>query len=586
MKILKNWKIKENIKIVLKMYPVFLISILAIGALSIFSIHSQADEELILKINFSIAVFAGFSLILRALNIVYEKFTKKLYLVLLLASLLLSAAYYFTLDIHNDWTIMRTFIILFIQGLLFISLPFVKNDAAAEHFTNLAAGRLVISGILYGIAFGGVAGILFALEELFGLDISEKIYQDSAIILATTFLPMLWLFGLDYKVKPSSSKLYKVLLSYVCIPLLFVYSIVVYGFMLKIVFDGFVMPSSIIGNLVLWYSLASMIVTYLARPYQDNSITAFYYKWYPLISILPIAVMFVAIFMRIKQYALTINRYYLLLGGIWLAVMFGYLIFVRLTKKKRLNTITTLTLALFALISIAEPMSAETIAQNSQLTRLGKITESYISDDGTLSLSEMPDENMMQAQDILNYLNWHHAGYNVLYGNKENFDENISYITKEQASEILNADFSMYDFERDGLRYYYSESRGNGREISPVDISGYKYLVNIDSFDFNNGDIYLFDNYQIDIINTSDNKDNIHDSIIRVYKDNKLYKELSLIECFGNNLIKKGGNFGSNYTDFVYETPDGSVKIILFSVEFAMDENISIFGFSGYILLK
>ncbi len=586
MKILKNWKIKENIKIVLKMYPVFLISILAIGALSIFSIHSQADEELILKINFSIAVFAGFSLILRALNIVYEKFTKKLYLVLLLASLLLSAAYYFTLDIHNDWTIMRTFIILFIQGLLFISLPFVKNDAAAEHFTNLAAGRLVISGILYGIAFGGVAGILFALEELFGLDISEKIYQDSAIILATTFLPMLWLFGLDYKVKPSSSKLYKVLLSYVCIPLLFVYSIVVYGFMLKIVFDGFVMPSSIIGNLVLWYSLASMIVTYLARPYQDNSITAFYYKWYPLISILPITVMFVAIFMRIKQYALTINRYYLLLGGIWLAVMFGYLIFVRLTKKKRLNTITTLTLALFALISIAEPMSAETIAQNSQLTRLGKITESYISDDGTLSLSEMPDENMMQAQDILNYLNWHHDGYNVLYGNKENFDENISYITKEQASEILNADFSMYDFERDGLRYYYSESRGNGREISPVDISGYKYLVNIDSFDFNNGDIYLFDNYQIDIINTSDNKDNIHDSIIRVYKDNKLYKELSLIECFGNNLIKKGGNFGSNYTDFVYETPDGSVKIILFSVEFAMDENISIFGFSGYILLK
>ncbi len=276
MKILKNWKIKEKIKTVLKMYPVFLISILAIGALSIFSIHSKADEELILKINFSIAVFAGFSLILRALNIVYEKLTKKIYLALLLASFLLSAAYYFTLDIQSDWTIMRTFIILFIQGLLFISLPFVKNDDAAEHFTNLSAGRLVISGILYGIAFGGVAGILFALEELFGLDISEKIYQDSAIILATTFLPMLWLFGLDYKVKPSSSKLYKVLLSYVCIPLLFVYSIVVYGFMLKIVFDGFVMPSSIIGNLVLWYSLASMIVTYLARPYLDNSITELY----------------------------------------------------------------------------------------------------------------------------------------------------------------------------------------------------------------------------------------------------------------------------------------------------------------------
>ena len=206
-------------------------------------------------------------------EVITDNFDNKKYLIILITSLLLSAGYYFTIDMQKDWTIQRTFIILFIQGLLFISLPFIKDDERSEHFVNTAAGRLVISGVLFGIAYGGVAGILFALEELFGLDISEKIYQDAAIILSTTFLPMLWLFGLNYKTEPFTSRLYKVLLCYVCIPLLFVYSAVVYGFIAKIVIDGFVMPSSIIGNLVLWYSFASIVVTYLARPYEENSLT-------------------------------------------------------------------------------------------------------------------------------------------------------------------------------------------------------------------------------------------------------------------------------------------------------------------------
>ena len=586
MKMFKNWKIKENIKTVLKMYPIVLLGIFLIGALSIFSIHSDVDKDLIVKINFSIAIFVGFALVLRALTVTYEKFNKIKYMFLLLLSAIISAAYYFTLDIHNDWSIMRTFIILFIQVLLFISLPFLKSDETSEHFANLAAGRLVISGLLYGIAYGGVAGILFALEELFGLDISSKVYQDSAIILATTFLPMLWLFGLDYKVKPSTSRLYRVLLSYVCIPLLFVYSLVVYGFILKIVFDGFIMPSSIIGNLVLWYSLVSIIVTYLARPYQDNSITSFFYKWYPLISILPITVMFIAIFMRINQYAITINRYYMLMGGIWLAVMFGYLIFIRFARKKRLNVFTTLTLALFALISIAEPISAETIAEHSQLNRLEKIMGEYTTAEGVLVLSEMNDENKKQAQDILNYLSWQHDGYQLQNDSSENFDKNISYMTKEQAKEILQADLSMYDFKREGIMYYYVESRGNDRTISTVEIADYKYMVNIDSFDFNNGDIYSFDNYQIDVINVFDNDEEFSDSIIKLYKDNELISDLSLLECFGNTLMNKGGDFGNNYTDYVYETPDKAVKIILFSVEFKIDEEISIGGFSGYILFK
>lgn len=585
----KNWKIKKNFFKVLKTYPIVLTCFFVIGALGVFSIHSTLDDNLIAEINFSIAVFAGFALILRALKICYTKLPQKKYLIFLLVCLLLSIGYYFTLDMDVGWTVMRTLIILFIQGLLFISLPFIADDDRAEHFVNQTAGRLVISGLLYGIAYGGIAGILFALEELFGLDISSKIYEDVGVILATTFLPMLWLYGLNYKIEPSASKLYKVLLSYVCIPLLFVYSAVVYGFIVKIIVDGFAMPSSIIGHLVLWYSFVSIIVTYLARPYRDNTLTKFFYKWYPLISILPIAIMFIAIFMRTNQYGITINRYYLLIGGIWLAVMFGYLIFVRFTNKKKLNIVITLSLALFALVSIVEPISANSIAETAQINRLERTLSPYLGD-GTIDVDKMAEEDIWQAQDILQYLSWQHDGYDVQYSDREedikNFEENIAFLTKAQAKEILDVDINKYAFIENEQTYFYSDNRMQNNIAAPIEVEGYKYLLNIDNYDFNNGDIYELNEYEIRIEDISNSDNEPINNIIFVYRGKELIAELSMVDCYGDKLLKKGDQFGEFSEDFVYETPNGNIKLVLYNIEFRHDDEINIVRFSGCILLK
>jgi len=584
MKMLKNWKIKDNIIKVIKTYPVVLCSIILIGILGIISIHSEIDDDIIAKINFSIAIFAGFSLILRALKLSYDNFDNKKYLIILIICLLLSAGYYFTIDMQRDWTIQRTFIILFIQGLLFISLPFIKDDEKSEHFVNTAAGRLVISGVLFGIAYGGVAGILFALEELFGLDISEKIYQDAAIILSTTFLPMLWLFGLNYKTEPFTSRLYKVLLCYVCIPLLFVYSAVVYGFIAKIVIDGFVMPSSIIGNLVLWYSFASIVVTYLARPYEENSLTKFFYKWYPLISVLPIVIMFIAIFMRIRQYSLTINRYYLLLGGIWLAVMFGYLVFARFAKKKRKNIVITLSIALFALISILEPVSAYTISENAQINRLKETIEQYKESGGEFSASNMADEDIRQAQDIIYYLQWQHS-YRFSDGSDMNSYGNLDFLTEEQIQDILSQQVN-YEIADDDTNYGYVERGMKGFTAEPLDISEYNYLINIQSYDFNNGDIYAFKNYEIKIEDISGSEGERKDNIIYIYKDKVLVYELSMLECYGERIQAKGNSFGNSASDFIYVTEDEVVKIVISNMDYRFGKEVAITYFNAELFFK
>jgi|GEM_PF-5432889 len=583
--ILKNWKIKENFIKVLKIYPVVLSCFFVIGALGVLLIHNyNVDEELILKINFSIAIFAGFALILKALKLQFDKFNKKTYSILLLICLGLSIGYYFTLNIDNEWSMIRTFIILFIQGLLFISLPFVKNDDKAEHFVNLAAGRLIISGLLYGIAYGGIAGILFALEELFGLDISYKVYSDFAVVLATTFLPMLWLFGLNYQVEPSKKKLYKVLLSYVCIPLLLVYSAVVYGFIIiKIVFAGFVMPSSIVGHLVLWYSFVSIVVTYLARPYKDNSITKFFYKWYPLISVLPVIVMFIAIFLRINQYGITISRYYLLLGGIWLALMVAYLIFVRFAKKKRLNIVITLSIGLFALISILEPISAYTTAENSQLNRLESIVTKY-SDGNTIDIDSMSDDELKQAQSILNYLDWQHD-YNFYYDSEE-LDTDFEFLTNKQVNEILDVNIYYDGNNRDSRRYIYISNQEKDGIEPVIDIQGYNYLFTIASYSFYGNDFIEHNRYKIEVVEEKDDNQTVLNSYIRIYMDDDLIEELSLIECFGDKLLEKKETFGDDESDFVYENQDKSVKIVLTSVDFWYNNEAAISGFNGYILIK
>ena len=174
---------------------------------------------------------------------------------------------------------------------------------------------------------------------------------------------------------------------------------------------------------------------------------SFFYRWYPLISVLPIAVMFIAMFMRINQYAMTINRYYLLLGGIYLALMFGYLIFVRFANKKRLNIITTLLLAFFALISITEPISANSIAEKSQINRLEKIITQY-EDGDTLDIDSMSNEDINEAQEILNYLDWHHDGYSVRYGGSESFEKNVGFLTKSQAVKLLEINTYSQDAKK------------------------------------------------------------------------------------------------------------------------------------------
>lgn len=569
MKIFSKWKIKENALIVIKKYPVVLASFLVLGILLILNNHlTLEDDEIIIKLILSTIIFIGNALICKAIVMQYEKINTIKYIVGLCISVGLSVLFYFTLKLGEDWSMIRTMIFIFIQALAFISLPFIKDDNRVEHFANSIVIRLLITGILYLIACGGICGVLFALESLFDINIMNELYTDVFIVLGTTFLPMVWLYGINFKVEPSEKKLYKILLVYVCIPLLFVYSLVVYGYIIKIALNNFIMPSSIISNLVLWYSLVSVAVIYLARPYTKSPLAKFFYKWYPLISILPIITMFVSISMRINQYGITINRYFLVAGGIWLSLMFAYLIYKRFAKKERLNNVIIISLAIIALICVIEPISANTVATKAQKVQLENVVSKYIAD-GELAINDMEIEEIEQAQDIIYYLDNNNYRYS---DNLSIFAKNIDFLTEEQIKMILDVNTYNYELTEDGwysMRYY-PETYG---EFEILSIEGYSYFFTLNYYNFMEQQEIEIDNYRIETISgETEEKRDLTDTVFKVYVDDVLRNEVDIVKCYKDKILEKELSFGNEKSDYYYEDENKEYKIIIKNINYEYND--------------
>ena len=97
--------------------------------------------------------------------------------------------------------------------------------------------------------------------------LSVSLMCDVLIVVAALFTPMLFLTGVKQFEKFSASKLFKVLMVYILMPLLLAYTAVVYAYLIMIMFNNWQMPGGIVGNLVLWYGLVGIWVLFLSKEY-------------------------------------------------------------------------------------------------------------------------------------------------------------------------------------------------------------------------------------------------------------------------------------------------------------------------------
>ncbi|WP_110954826.1 DUF4153 domain-containing protein [Anaerosinus massiliensis] len=227
------------------------------------------------------------------------------------------------------------------------------------------------------ILFTGLAAMLGMIHALFSLDISDKVYIDIGFIVAGIFAPIFFLGDLPKRDEELTSSCYpkvlKVLLLYVVTPLMIAYSITLYVYFAKILVT-MQWPEGIVANLVMWYALLGIVVTFLIYPLrEDNRLAKVFIRWFPIFVIPLIGMMFAALGMRIQAYGMTENRYFPFVTGCWITAC---MLYFSVVKKPRM-IVLTISIAVLSVLSVLGPWSCFSVASSSQNARLERILEKY-----------------------------------------------------------------------------------------------------------------------------------------------------------------------------------------------------------------
>ncbi len=354
--------------------------------------------------------------------------------------------------------------------LVFLIIPYFYKRENFELYCVQLLTNFAVTYFYAVILYLGLSAILFTISKLFGVQLGPA-YFDIWLIVTGIFAPAYFLADVPELKREFQSAAYpkvlKILLLYIVVPLLIAYGAILYAYFAKIIIARS-WPEGIVAHLVLWYSLISCLVIFFIYPLRTSKgwigrfLPLFPKFFFPLL-----AMMFVSMGIRIQNYGITENRYFVLIAGLWVAGILFYYLF----SKKVSNIVLPISLALVAMFSVAGPWSSYSISKLSQNHRFAAILNKYdMILDNSIVKPEHPLPKAAKAEiiSILSYFQRFH-NLNELKYLPQGFQ--LSQTPKifgfKVAKEDLNyhkiASFFHYDFP----------------ENQPVNIGGYDYFVNI-----------------------------------------------------------------------------------------------------------
>ncbi len=259
--------------------------------------------------------------------------------------------------------------------LLVACLPFLgrREPAAFWQFNRRILYRWLEGGVYAATLFLGLALALAALDNLFGVDVSERAYAYLWVTVTLGFHPLFFLAGVPREVGalerdetyPSGLRGFA---TYALVPLTVLYLAILTAYFVKVVATG-QWPSGWIGWLVSGAATLGILTLLLASPpaARDRPVwVAQFERWFwP--ALLPAAIMVgLAIWKRIGQYGLTERRYFLAALTVWL----GATALAFTLRRARALIVIPASLAAVALATFAGPWGAYRVAERSQLQRL------------------------------------------------------------------------------------------------------------------------------------------------------------------------------------------------------------------------
>lgn len=314
----------------------------------------------------------------------------------------------------------------------------------------------------------------------------------------------------------SENIFFSFLIKYIAIPFIYIYFFILYAYTLKVLLNFSHWPRGEVSWMVIWFSLFWYIIYMFSYIFQSeksgesNKLIGLFRKYFPYIVIPQIAMLSYAIALRIGQYDLTINRYFVVVFGLWLLTVSLYLI---ISKAKSLLYIPAF-LTLFTLIVSIGPWSVYQLPLERQTSRLiNNLELANIIEWNTIvpleNYSDIPKELSNDIYDGIDYIcDFNNCNkiqeifpllYDELYKKSESeynspieIDNYIKHTAIKKLPYRWPSKWQIIDYITDKIQVKRTYSYGkqddeiyrmyNNSWYFPLEITGYDYVLETNSY--------------------------------------------------------------------------------------------------------
>ena len=606
MKFLSLKQLGQQIKTTIFRFPLAILSAVIGTTIALVWIHTEMDDPLFID-NLLMTTVLGFPLLLSIkLFLERQNWNKTYDAILQIAGVLFLIVYYFLLpenlqDAHG-LTFIR-FILFGIGFLLSVTFaPFINKDEINGfwQYNKTLFIRFFFTGVYTGTLYAGLAIALLAIDQLLGIDVDEKLYFEMWVFIVGIIATYFFLSGVPQKIKTLQKatdypKGIKMFTQYILVPLVIIYSIILYAYSAKIIItDNW--PKGMVTFLILFFAFVGILASVLLYPIKQKK-EYVWIKWLSkifYIILIPLTgVLFWAIWIRVSEYGLTENRYFVILWGFWLI---GMAIYFTVSKKQNIKIIT-LSLFFIILLSSFGPWGALAVSESNQVNRLEKVLISNnILVDGKIKKSEqkVSPEDINKISGVLDYLDDIHGLTSI----QPWFDEDLESLKNENkrvkmplsgcyrrscfAMDLMGLDYrNRWDRREENSNRQYFSFRSQDEEVS--NIQGYDYLLN---FSLNSDSSQEFildkDKYFFDL--------NEKTSILTLKKDDQNLIDIDM-KLLVENLSKTSSqdlSYNIPKENMIVKQADQGIKIKVQFKNIDMqkkDDDIEINHLTGYILV-
>ncbi len=290
-------------------------------------------------------------------------------------------------------------VLLFLGHLLVSVSAFSKPEESNGfwQFNKLLFLRICTSFLFSAVLFAGLSFALLAISSLFNVKIDFEVYAKLWVAIAGLFNTNFFLAGIPKEisllnVQQEYPKSLKIFTQYVLIPLSTIYLFILLAYEIKITL-AWILPSGYVSSLILGFAvfgILSLLLVYPIRNLEENRWINWFTKWFYLLMLPLLVLLFLAIYKRVGDYGITEQRYVLIMLGVWLLMIVVYFL-IRGTQNIRVIPVS---LTILCIIILIGPWSISSLSRDSQLNQLKVLLEK----------KEMAQDELDRTRNIIVYL--------------------------------------------------------------------------------------------------------------------------------------------------------------------------------------